>query len=296
MRFSFCLLLLVLFPCFAAFPGEQPRFIVTPEWVAERLGGDQLVLLHVGREDEYVDAHLPGARFVDRSAISAPMQEGAVVLEMPAVEQLESAFEALGISDSSLVVVYWGTDWVSPSARVVLTLDYIGLGTRSFLLDGGMPAWVAEGRGTTEEIPEANRGNLTPHQRSDVLVDLRWVQNHLDNPSVQIIDSRDREFYTGQEEGNASRAGHLPGASSIPFHEMLDDALRFKSPEELRKLLHEGGMAPGKTAVSYCHIGQQASVTYLVARILGYEARMYDGSMNEWSRYPELPLLTDSDN
>ncbi|MDH4070160.1 MAG: sulfurtransferase [Ignavibacteria bacterium] len=292
---AFVLILILSLPasCTAS-AGQKHQFLVTTDWVAERLGSSQLVLLHVGSEEEYREAHLPGAVFVDRSALSTPHEEGGIVLEMPSVDQLESAFEAAGVSDDSWIVIYWGVNWISPSARVYLTLDYLGMGERTFLLDGGMPSWVSEGRETTTIIPRPPRGNFTPRPRNDVLVDLQWVREHLNDRNVQLIDSRNREFYTSEKKGNASRAGHLPGATSVPYHEMVDESLKFKPAQELQRLLTEGGMNEGKTAISYCHIGQQACVTYLVARSLGFDARMFDGSMNEWSRHEELPLVSET--
>ena len=64
----------------------------------------------------------------------------------PTTEDFAARLQALGISDDSRVVVYYGKDWVSPSTRVIFTLDYAGLGDRASLLDGGMPAWVRDGR------------------------------------------------------------------------------------------------------------------------------------------------------
>ena len=271
---------------------KEPRFVVSTGWLAERIGNPQIVLLQIGRDEEYQEAHLPGALPLTRQEISAPMAEGDVVLELPSVSQLDSVFESKGITDHSLVVLYWGKDWVSPTARAWLTFDYVGFGDRTFILDGGMPAWVAEGRGTTAAVPEVHKGNFTPNVRDDVIVTLSWVRDHLKDAAVALIDSRNERYYNGEDPGNAVRAGHIPGARNVPYTTMVDDSLKFKPADELRRLLLDGGLSDGKTGVSYCHIGQQASVTYFVARFLGYQARMYDGSMNEWSRYPDLPMET----
>ncbi len=73
--------------------------------------------------------------------------------------------------------------------------------------------------------------------------------------------------------------------------DLVDETNRFRDNEVLREMFRKE-IEEGRTVVSYCHIGQQASLTYFVARYLGQEARMYDGSMNEWSRNAELPLIT----
>lgn len=131
----------VVAPARAATPsgavGANPRdaLLVSTEWLARHLGDRNLVLLHVGDPREYAAEHIPGARFVSVREISAP--SGALTLEMPSPAELRGRLERLGISDDSRVVVYYGRDWVSPATRVVLTLDWIGLGDRTSLLDGG---------------------------------------------------------------------------------------------------------------------------------------------------------------
>jgi len=281
---------LLLFLWASAAAGK-PQHIVTTTWLAERIDDPHVVLLHIGRDEEYAAGRLPGALFLSRPEISAPMAEGDLALELPSVAQLDSVFESRGISDESTVVLYWGKDWVSPTARAWLTFDYVGFGQHTFILDGGMPAWTAEGRPVSTEVRQPQRGTFTPHMRDDVVVGLKWVEDHITDPSVALIDARDRKFYDGEEAGSNMRAGHIPGAGSVPYAAVFDENLRFRPEEELRAQLLAGGLTDGRTSVSYCHIGQQASVIYFVARSLGYKARMYDGSMNEWSQHPELPLV-----
>jgi thiosulfate/3-mercaptopyruvate sulfurtransferase len=218
-------------------------------------------------------------------------REDGTVFELPPVARLDSVFESKGVSDDSRVVVYFGRDWISPTARVYLTLDYLGFGERTFILDGGMGSWVVAGHPVTAERPPERRGSFTPRPRPDIVADVTWLSGHLSDPEIALIDSRNREFYTGEGLGNSVRAGHILGARSMPFTGLVDDSGHFKSREELTKMFADHGMDDGKTMVSYCHIGQQASLTYFVARYLGYDARMYDGSMNEWSRKPELPVV-----
>src|SRR5512143_2244086 len=118
-----------LFPAFffaftiGAAPGVQdpqatPSLTVTVDWLAQHLQDLDLVLLHVGEPQEYEAAHLPGAQYLARQAISTPAGSFPV-LEMPPVSQLQDAFEKLGISDDSRIVVYFGKDWVTPAARVI---------------------------------------------------------------------------------------------------------------------------------------------------------------------------------
>lgn len=262
--------------------------IVSTEWLANHLHDKSLVLLQVGEEEEFKTAHIPGARLIQLANISKPRGQG-LALELPSVDQLTSTFEKLGVNDKSRVVVYFSKDWVTPTARVFFTLDYLGLGDRSSILDGGLPAWRAAGRPVTTELSIPTAGKLTPHANSQLVVDANWVNTNLNKPGVMILDARASKFYTGEEVGRMPRGGHIPGAKSIPFSSLVEDAdNKFKRAETLRQLFNSAGVKQGDRITTYCHIGQQASLLYFVARYLGYDARLYDGSFEDWSGRKEL--------
>lgn len=263
--------------------------IVSTEQLAQHLKDDSLVLLHVGEKDEYKAAHIPGAQFIQLADISTPRGQG-LALELPAVAQLQTTFEKLGVRDKSRIVVYFGKDWVTPTARVFLTLDYLGLGDHTSILDGGLPAWHAEGRPVTTEVRTPAPGKFTPRLNTKIVVDALWVNANLNKPGVMILDARASKFYTGEEVGRMPRGGHIPGARNIPFDSVVEDSNKFKSVETLRQLFNTAGVKKGDSVTTYCHIGQQASLLYFVARYLGYEAHLYDGSFEDWSHRPELPV------
>jgi thiosulfate/3-mercaptopyruvate sulfurtransferase len=206
------------------------------------------------------------------------------------VEQLKAAFEKFGVTDKSRVIVYFGKDQVTPTSRVYFTLDYLGLGDQAAMLDGGLPAWVAEKRATTTDVPAPKPGSFTPHPNSKLVVDATWVSGNINKPGVAILDARDARFYTGESAGGMPRAGHIPSAKSIPFATLVDDSNKFKRPEALRTLFNTAGVKPKDSIATYCHIGQQASLLYFVAKYLGYHAHLYDGSFQDWSNRSELPI------
>lgn len=271
-------------------PHVRKSLIVSTEWLAQHLKDDSLVLLQVGEKDEYTAGHIPGAQFIQLSDISTPRGQG-LALELPSTAQLQNAFEKLGVFNKSRIVIYFGKDWVTPTARVFMTLDYLGLGDRTSILDGGLPAWRAEGRPVTTEVRTPAPGNFTPHPQQQIVVDAAWVNANLNKPGVMILDARASKFYTGEEVGRMPRGGHIPGARNIPFDSVVEDSNKFKSVETLRQLFNAAGVKKGDSVTTYCHIGQQASLLYFVARYLGYDAHLYDGSFEDWSHRPELPVV-----
>jgi thiosulfate/3-mercaptopyruvate sulfurtransferase len=271
-------------------PKVQESLIVSTDWLAKHFNDDLLVLLQVGDKDEYLAGHIPGAQFIAVADISTPRGAG-LALELPAVAQLQATFEKLGVTNKSRVVVYFGKDWVTPTARVFFTLDYLGLGERTSILDGGLPAWRAEGKPVTNVIKDPKPGHFTPRPGTQIVVDAGWVGANLNKPGVMILDARAPKFYSGAEAGQMPRGGHIPNARNIPFSSVVEDpSNKFKSAAALRELFNAAGVKQGDSVTTYCHIGQQASLLYFVARYLGYEAHLYDGSFEDWSHRPELPV------
>ncbi len=200
-------------------------------------------------------------------------------------------FERLGVTDKSRIIAYFSKDWVTPTSRVYFTLDYLGLGDQTSILDGGLPAWIAEKRPVTTEIRTPRPGSFAPHPNAKLVVDAAWVSGNINKPGVAILDARDAKFYSGAEAGNMPRAGHIPGAKSIPFSTLVEDSNdKFKSAEALRVIFDTAGIKPKDSIATYCHIGQQASLLYFVARYLGYDAHLYDGSFQDWSNRSDLPV------
>jgi thiosulfate/3-mercaptopyruvate sulfurtransferase len=108
------------------------------------------------------------------------------------------------------------------------------------------------------------------------------------------MDARDTPFWTGAQlnQQRAARAGRVPGARNVPFNRLVEESGRLLGVEELRALFAQAGVAPGRPVVVYCHVGQQASLLLVAARLLGHEVRLYDGSYEDWSKRPELRVET----
>jgi thiosulfate/3-mercaptopyruvate sulfurtransferase len=271
-----------------------PR-LVTTSWLADHLHDPDLVVLHVGMPDTYAK-HIAGAQRTDLTILSANAggpgyDSTALAVEMLAPDVLRERLESYGISDRSTVVVYAATDHAVTSAtRIVFTLRVAGLGAHAALLDGGLPAWTAEGRALTDAVSQPKAGHITAVPTPSLVVDANWVQSHLKSPGILVIDARDRRFYDGTEQGE-SRYGHIPSAKNLPFTEMFDAAGKLKSPSALQSLFRSVGAAPGDTVVAYCHVGMQATAVLFAADQIGYPARLYDGSFEDWSQRKDLPVV-----
>jgi thiosulfate/3-mercaptopyruvate sulfurtransferase len=174
---------------------------------------------------------------------------------------------------------------------MILTLTYFGLGDRVALLDGGFDAWKSEGRPISKEIPKVKPGTFVPKLHPEVVSDVEWVRNHLSDPNVTIIDARSRRYYDGVA---GTPPGHLPHAVSIPISSVADSTNRMLNPDSLRVVFEKAGVKPGSHLVSYCHVGQAASLVYLAARLIGYDVSVYDGSFEDWADR-EFPVEVSSD-
>src|SRR4051794_9604153 len=178
-------MLLICLMAAGAFGSPRQNLVVDAAWLKAHLADPDLVLLHVGDKAEYEAAHIPGARFVSLQDISISDHSGkGLMLEMPPADDLRHRLEALGVSDKSRVVVYYGKDWVSPSTRVIFTLDYAGLGARSSLLDGGQEAWVRAGGVVTKEATAVKTGSLSPLKLRPIVVDAETVKARLGTAGV----------------------------------------------------------------------------------------------------------------
>jgi len=294
---------------------QTPRdaMLVTPEWVAAHMRDANTILLHVGDPRQYAPKHLAGAQFMDLDQISVSDHSGmqmpagmtpapepikgpknGLILEMPTAEQLRSQLSKFGISDNTRIIVYAANNWISPTTRVVFTLDYAGLGKNVVVMDGGLEAWARENRPVTDVVPPAPQaGKLSALALRPLVVDANYVNAHAKTPGVSIVDARARAYYDGTPRDRSepgTRLGHIPGAKSVPFTEVQNDDGTLKSNEQLVEVFTKAGVQPKDTVVGYCHIGQQATAMLFAARALGHPVLLYDGSFTQWEKLTQLPV------
>lgn len=268
--------------------GSAQTLIVSTEWLAAHLKDPNVVVLAVGSQSDYDEGHIPGSVYVNYQEV-APKGTNGLSAELPPMPRLAELFGKMGVSTGSRVIVYRLNDTLTQAARVVVTLDAMGMGQSTSLLDGSMREWNGEGRTVSKDAPAVKPGKLEPCPQSDVIADLNFVSQNLKSADVRIVDARAPEFYQGTSSRPGLVPGHILGASNVYFNSLFDSAGKLLPMPKLQAQFTAAGVKPGDVVVSYCFIGQQASALYVVSRYLGYDTRLYDGSWEEWSRHPGLP-------
>lgn len=258
-------------------PAAEAPLVVTTEWLSARLADPSVVVLEIGHNGD-PEPRIPGARTIPYGQLA--VRTGTVSTELPSADSLRALFASAGIDDESHVVVY--AHQGPMATRALLSLASIGH-ARYSLLDGGLAKWRAEGRRVTTDAPTVTRGRLTPRPGRALIADAAHIQERIGRPGFALIDTRtDGEYNgTGNRSGMPS-AGHLAGARQLQWEDLFSDgAVTLKPRAELERLFAER-VKPGDAVVTYCWIGYRASATWFVAHWLGYDARLYDGSYQDW--------------
>jgi len=295
------LLLVIALPGYAHEPKVRHDMLVTAGWLESHLGDrpgavatffgkKEIVVLQVGRDRKAYDAgHVPGAQFVALGELA--VKRNGVPNELPDDTALVETVRRLGLDRHKRIILYDDADGLL-AARAWFTLDYLGLGTRAALLDGGWKKWRAEGRPDSTEVPPPRKPtSYKLRMPNDVVVLLPEVQeiSHAllkgDRQRVALVDARPEDDFTGAKAGEVARPGHIPGAEDVYWKEALVSADNpvLRPPAELRALFEAAGAGAKKTNVTYCYSGVQGAFDYFLLRYLGYDARLYDGSFSEWS-------------
>lgn len=277
---------LVLFTAINSF-SQQPNIIITPQWLSENISDPTIVIVQPNfLRMDYEAEHIKGARFLWPDWLTANSPEGS--FNPPDPKAATKVLQDMGINKNSKVVLCHTKADVSVTARMFLTFEYLGLKGQVFFLNGGLDAWKKSGYPVTKELPAVKKGNFVATV-NPVLVDKNYVMQSLQTKSADVVDARLKRFYDGDVTGNP-RDGHISGALNLPYTDMIDSTNTIKSTDILAKNFKAVVPNKEKEIVAYCFVGQTASVIYLTGRSLGYKMKLYDGSMQEWSRLPELPM------
>lgn len=258
----------------------QPAFSDCPVSTAAML--DTLRVLDARAMDAHTEGHILTAASVGHDATSTECD--GVPGEVASPDQLADVFRAAGLHPDLELILYsdQGNLW---SGWLYWLLDYHGY-RNVRVMDGGFAAWTtAAGYPLTEETRSFDPADPMLQPDTSKRVELAWVEAHLDDPSVTLVDARPTDTYAN---------GHIPGAVSAPWRGNIDwTSERFLPTTELIARYRELGVRPGNTIVTYCQLGVLGSHDYLALKLLGYpDVRLYDGSYAEWTQDPSRPVET----
>ena len=267
---------------------KAQNVIVSPQWLNDNMNDPKLVIVQPSfLKYDYDNEHIKGARYLWPDWLTANSPQGTY--NPPDPKAATKILQDLGINKDSKVVLCHAFGDVSITARMFITLENLGLRDRVYFLNGGLVAWKKAGFPVTKELPIVKKGNFVASASTPLLVDKDYVLQSLKTKSAEVVDARMKRFYDGDPTGNP-RDGHISGALNLAYTDMIDSTNSIKPPEVLLKNFQAVLPDKNKEVVTYCFIGQTASVIYLTGRSLGYNVKVYDGSMQEWSRMPELPM------
>lgn len=274
--------------------------IVTTSWLQDNLQNQNLVLLDasmskvIGKEPIIYDqpVHIPESRLIDLEDEFCDL-DSSQIHAFPTVDQFTQAARKLGISAASLVVIY-DNQGVYSSPRAWWICRTMGL-KNVYVLDGGLPQWLAEGRAVVSEPVSISahvsilEGAYQPAQ----VCNAEYLAARLESDSLTILDARSKERFMGlaPEPRPGVRSGHIPHSLNLPLAEVLDTHC-YKSKEAL-KTLFSGliGDASEQRLVFSCGSGITACIILLAAEIAGYgELTLYDGSWADWGSDTRLPI------
>jgi thiosulfate/3-mercaptopyruvate sulfurtransferase len=269
--------------------------LVETDWLEQHLDDPSIRIVEVDENPAlYAEAHIPGAIGFDwRSDLQDPVRR-----DFLGPEAFGELFGSRGISNDHLIVLYGDrNNWFA--AYTYWYLKYYGH-DKVRLLNGPRDKWIAEGRPTTTEVPSYEPQTFRASPGDDRIRARRDEVLKALEADTRLVDVRSPQEYSGEiiamagyEQEGAQRAGHIPGAASVPWAQAVREDGTFKSPDELRELYTSKGVIDGSTPViAYCRIGERSAHTWFVLHeLLGQQdVKNYDGSWTEWGNLVDVPI------
>ena len=276
--------------------GYAKDVLVEADWLVEHLGDDSIRIVEVDENpDLYAEAHIPGAIGFDwKQDLQDPVRR-----DFLGPQQFGELFGSRGVSNDHTIVLYGDrNNWFA--AYTYWYLKYYGHHNVR-LLNGPREKWIADGRPTSTEVPSYAPARFVARPGDEGIRARRdEVLAAIEQPT-RLVDVRSPAEFAGEiispagyEQEGAQRAGHIPGAASVPWALAVQEDGTFKSAQELRELYTSKGVLDGDDIIAYCRIGERSAHTWFVLHeLLGHDrVKNYDGSWTEWGSLVGVPVET----
>ena len=268
--------------------------LVETDWVQEHLDDDSVRIVEVDENPAlYAEAHIPGAIGFDWKQ---DLQD-QVKRDFLGPEDFGALFGGRGVSNDHTIVLYGDrNNWFA--AYTYWYLRYYGH-DKALLMNGPREKWISEGRPTTTESPSHPGASFTAQPGDPAIRAMRDEVMSALSTDTRLVDVRSPQEYSGEliamagyEQEGAQRAGHIPGAASVPWAQAVREDGTFKSADELRELYKSKGVLNGENVIAYCRIGERSAHTWFVLHeLLGKDdVKNYDGSWTEWGNMVNMPI------
>jgi thiosulfate/3-mercaptopyruvate sulfurtransferase len=275
--------------------------LVTPAWLAARLQDPCTIILDatlppvgvtppIDTHARYLTTHIPGAIFFDIEDLSdhsTPLPH-----MLPTAEAFSHSMSTLGVADNATIVIY-EQESVFSAPRAWWMLRTFGA-QHVYILDGGLRAWTEAGHSTESgpvvHVPASFQARLNQNAAKDLAQLKEKISSH-----QQILDARSAARFNGTapEPRPGLSSGHMPGASSVPFTELVEDG-RLKPADKLQQLFAAKQVDLQQPITTTCGSGVTAAVIALGLELAGAkDVSLYDGSWVEYAQQPDSIIEKD---
>lgn len=268
--------------------------LVTTEWLERNLGEPDIAIVDSsaflpthGRDPtaEFLEAHIPGARFLDINKVADRSNPAPHML--PSAADFAAAMTELGVGQDDRIIVYDNSP-LRTAARGWFMFRHFGA-ERVAILDGGFQKWRAEGRPVESGEARPREAKFDAHAQAGEVVSKETI---LAGVGFPILDARGKARFEGTEPDPRPNVdvGHIPGSKNLPFASLYRDDGTLKSDEELAQAFANLHIDPEGPFIASCGSGVTAnSLIFAAHRLGGRHAKLYDGSWSEWGADPATP-------